>query len=274
MARSDFSLRELKQIRPDPRRILVARQAFRQGTRIISLMAAETQNSMRRSNSNSGRRQLKSSGSGSSRSSAAVGLLDRARHGSKSSLGALLQQYRNYLVVLASMQIERRLQPRVSPSDVVQETMLRAHKNFAQFRGTTEQELLAWLRQILVNNLATFVEQHMLAARRDVRREISMERIGAALEQSTILLAALIPATTKSPSMAVQQREEAVVLADRLAQLPEDYREVLVLRNMKGLAFEEIAQRIDRSVGATRMLWLRAIEKLRSVYRKEESSEA
>jgi RNA polymerase sigma-70 factor (ECF subfamily) len=196
-------------------------------------------------------------------------LIDRARHGSRSSLGHLLQQYRNYLVVLAATQIERRLQPRVSPSDVVQETMLRAHKNFGQFRGTTEQELLAWLRQILVNNLAKFVEQHMLAARRDVRREVSIERLGAALEQSTIQLAALLPDAEKTPSMAVEQREEAVVLADRLSQLPADYREVLVLRNLQGLPFEEVAAKIERSVGATRMLWLRAIEKLRAVYRKD-----
>jgi len=216
----------------------------------------------------------KSSASNSSQVSSANALIGRARLGSKSSLGSLLQQYRNYLVVLASMQIDKRLQPRVSPSDVVQETMLRAHKNFGQFRGTTEPELLAWLRQILVNNLAKFVEQHMLAARRDVRREVSIERIGAALEHSTIQLAQLVPAANKSPSMAVQQREEAVVLADRLAQLSEDYREVLVLRNLQGLPFEEVARRIDRSVGATRMLWLRAIEKLRSVYRKNESSEA
>jgi RNA polymerase sigma-70 factor (ECF subfamily) len=181
----------------------------------------------------------------------------------------LLQQYRNYLVVLAATQIEKRLQPRVSPSDVVQETMLRAHKNFGQFRGTTEQELLAWLRQILVNNLAKFVEQHMLAARRDVRREVSIERLGAALEQSTIQLAALLPDAEKTPSMAVEQREEAVVLADRLSQLPADYREVLVLRNLQGLPFEEVAAKIERSVGATRMLWLRAIEKLRAVYRKD-----
>lgn len=201
-------------------------------------------------------------------------LIKRARRGSKSSLGSLLEQYRNYLVVLAATQIEKRLQPRVSPSDVVQETMLRAHKNFAQFRGTTEQELLAWLRQILVNNLARFVEQHMLAARRDVRREVSIERLGVALEQSTIQLAALVPAQGKSPSMAVQQREEAVVLADRMAHLPDDYREVLVLRNLQGLPFDEVAHRIGRSVGATRMLWLRAIEKLRSVYRKDPPSEA
>src|SRR5262245_12295685 len=201
-------------------------------------------------------------------------LINPARRSSKRSLGSLLDQYRNYFIVLAATQIEKRIQPRVSPSDVVQETMLRAHKNFGQFRGTTEQELLAWLRQILVNNLAKFVEQHMLAARRDVRREVSIERLGAALEQSTVQLAALLPGDSKSPSMAVQQREEAVVLADRLAQLPKSYREVLVLRNLQALPFEDVAQRIGRSVGATRMLWLRAIEKLRAVYRSEERSEA
>jgi RNA polymerase sigma-70 factor (ECF subfamily) len=207
-------------------------------------------------------------------SASAVSLLRRAQHGSRSSLGSLLEQYRNYLAILASAQIEKRLQARVSPSDVVQETMLRASQRFAQFRGTTEREFLAWLRQILVNNLAKFVEQHMLAARRDVRREISIERLGASVEQSTIQLAALVPAGGKSPSMAFQQREEAVMLADRLAQLPDDYREVLVLRNLQGLPFEQIAQRIGRSVGASRMLWLRAIDKLRAVYRKEEPSEA
>jgi RNA polymerase sigma-70 factor, ECF subfamily len=194
-----------------------------------------------------------------------------ARRGSGTSIGQLLQLYRNYLTVLATTQIEKRLQPRLSPSDVVQETMLRAAKNFGQFRGATEQELVAWLRQILVNNLAKFVEQHVLAARRDVRREVSIERLGAALERSTIQLAALLPAAGKSPSKAVQQREEAVVLADRLAQLPDDYREVLVLRNLQGLPFEEVAERMERSVGAVRMLWLRAIEKLRLVYRSEES---
>jgi RNA polymerase sigma-70 factor, ECF subfamily len=240
----------------------------------MQLMSIALENAMKSSRpQNEPQRPAQSSASIASNPGSAQELLNRARRGSKSSLGTLLQQYRNYLVVLASMQIEKRLQPRVSPSDVVQETMLRAHKHFGQFRGTTEQELLAWLRQILVNNLAKFVEQHMLAARRDVRREVSMERIGAALEHSTIQLAALVPAATKSPSMAVQQREEAVVLADRLAMLPEDYREVLVLRNLRGLPFDEIARQIGRSIGATRMLWLRAIEKLRSVYRKEDSSE-
>jgi RNA polymerase sigma-70 factor (ECF subfamily) len=201
-------------------------------------------------------------------------LISDARRGDKSSIGVLLEQYHNYLLVLASTQLENRLQPRVSPSDVVQETMLRAHKNFAQFRGHSEGELIAWLRQILVNNLAKFVEQHVLAARRDVRREVSIQRLGAALEQSTVQLAVLLPADNKSPSLAVQEREEAVILANRLAQLPPSYREVLMLRNLQQLPFEVVAERIGRSVGATRMLWLRAIEKLRAVYEEEESSEA
>jgi RNA polymerase sigma-70 factor (ECF subfamily) len=236
-------------------------------------MTTKIVESMKISDSKSGQRRSDKLSAGSSSLSRANTLISRARRGSKSSLGSLLEQYRNYLIVLAATQIEKRLQPRVSPSDVVQETMLKAHKNFGQFRGTTEQELLAWLRQILVNNLARFVEQHMLAARRDVRREVSIERLGVALEQSTIQLAALVPSQGKSPSMAVQQREEAVVLADRMAQLPVDYREVLVLRNLQGLPFEDVATRIGRSVGATRMLWLRAIEKLRTVYRNDDSSE-
>lgn len=200
-------------------------------------------------------------------------LIEQARQGDRTSIGALLHQYRNYLTVLASSQIDKRLLPRVSPSDVIQETMLRAHKNFPQFRGRTEQEMLAWLRQILINNLATFVEQHMLAARRDVRREVSMDRLVASLEQSTVRLAALLPAPGKTPSIVVQHREESVQLADRMAQLPPDYQEVLVLRNLQQLPFEEISKQLNRSVGATRMLWLRALEKLRSIYEKEEPSD-
>jgi RNA polymerase sigma-70 factor, ECF subfamily len=201
-------------------------------------------------------------------------LLLGAREGDGESIGELLQHYRNYLMLLATTQIERRLQPRVSPSDIVQETMLRAHRHFAQFRGQTERELLAWLRQILVTNLARFVERYMLAAKRDIRREISIERVEAALAESSSKLNLSVGAAGQTPSAIAQHREEAVVLADRLTQLPSRYRDVLVLRNIEGLTFEEAAARLDRPVGATRMLWLRAIKKLRALYRKAEEHEA
>ena len=197
-------------------------------------------------------------------------LIGSARGGDLVSLGELLQLFRNYLSVLASSQIDKRLRPRVSPSDIVQETMLKAHRAFGDFRGSSERELLVWLRQILVNNLATFVEQHVIAAKRDIRREVPLEKLGASLEQSTLMLASILPVNASTPSYSVQRREDAVLLANRIAALPEDYGEVLVLRNLRGLAFGEISQIMNRSEGAARMLWLRAIEKLREVYQEEQ----
>lgn len=207
---------------------------------------------------------------GSCRSDVAS-LLSSAREGDRQSIGELLQQYRNYLMLLAMTQIEKRLQPLVSPSDVVQETMLRAHHHFAQFHGQSERELLAWLRQILLTNLARFVERHVLTAKRDIRREVSLEQMQRALNESTSQFKSLLHADGQTPSGEAQQHEEAAILAERLAQLPPLYREVLVLRNIQGRSFEEIAARMERSLGATRMLWLRALDKLRAAYRRAES---
>ena len=192
-------------------------------------------------------------------------LLRSARAGRPECLGQLLQLYRNYLKLLAATQIDERLRARVSPSDVVQETLLEAHRDFCQFRGRTGPEFLAWLRQILINNLMRLVERHVLAQKRDVRREVSLDRIAAALERSTARLEAVLADQGASPSSSVQRREYAIVLADCLVELPPDYREVLVLRHLKGLRFSEVAERMDRSAGAARMLWLRAIERLRDV---------
>ncbi len=190
-------------------------------------------------------------------------LLAQARAGKRECLGQLLQLYSNYLKLLAGTQIDDKLRARCSPSDVVQETFCEAHRDFHQFRGHSMPEFLAWIRRILVNNLSRVVEKHMLAEKRDVRREASFPGIEAALERSTARLESILVDQGASPSSDVQRREDAVILADQLAELPEDYRDVLVLRHLEGLSFSEVAQRMDRSPGAVRMLWLRAIEKLR-----------
>ncbi len=190
-------------------------------------------------------------------------LLDRAQAGSVECLGALLQLYTNYLKLLVLAQLENNLRVRVSPSDVVQETFFEAHRDFVQFRGKTSGEFLAWLRRILVNNLCRVVEQHVLAEKRDVRREVSMERLASALEQSTARLEAVLPDPGSSPSAGAHRREMEIVLADQLAELPTDYRDVIVLRHIEALPFEEVARRMERSSGAVRMLWLRAVKSLR-----------
>ena len=180
-------------------------------------------------------------------------------------MGELLQTYRNYLTILATIQLDRKLRRRLNPSDLVQETMLAAHQDFAKFRGTSEPELLAWLRQVLINCLHHAFETHLRAKKRDVRREVSIDEIGAAMDRSAAGLAHLLVDRGGSPSACLRQRERAVAVADQLARLEPDYREVIVLRNLQGLPFEEIAQRMERSRGAVRMLWLRAIDRFKQV---------
>jgi RNA polymerase sigma-70 factor (ECF subfamily) len=171
--------------------------------------------------------------------------------------------YSNYLKLLVTAQLDDRLRGRVSPSDIVQESFCEAHRDFSQFRGQTAGEFVVWLRRIVVNNILRTVEQHMLAEKRDVRREVSMEEIGRRLEQSTVRLETLLAVEDASPSGYAVQREDEIRLADTLAQLPADYREVIILRHIEGLPFDDVGKRMQRSAGAVRMLWLRALKLLR-----------
>jgi RNA polymerase sigma-70 factor (ECF subfamily) len=197
-------------------------------------------------------------------------LLAHARAGLVEQLGQLLQLYRNYLTILATTQIDRKLRTRVSPSDVVQEAMLMAHRDFTQYRGRSEREFLAWLRQILIHTLHRVIDTHVRAKKRTVRCEVSLEQIGERFDQSAAnLLSALID-PGPSPSAGPRAREAVVALADQLGKLPPHYRDVLVLRNLQGLGFEEVAQRLDKSVGAVRMIWLRAMEKFKQSYESGE----
>jgi RNA polymerase sigma-70 factor (ECF subfamily) len=196
-------------------------------------------------------------------------LLAQARQGDSACLGALLSLYRNYLHLLARTQIDLHLQGRASPSDVVQETFLQACANFGQFRGGSEQELLAWLRRILVNTLARLVEKQVKAHKRDVRREVSVERWRQHLEDSAAAFEAALVSPHSSPSAQVERRELAALVADQLARLPAHYREVIVLRNLEGLSFDAVARRLKRTAGAVRILWLRALDRLRQLQTSE-----
>ena len=133
--------------------------------------------------------------------------------------------------------------------------MVVAYRKFEQFRGTTEPELAAWLRRIFVRKLADQIKQHR-AQRRDLRREVSLE---AALGHSSQNVEQALVASLGSPSSQAIHREEAVLLADALARLPSDYREVLIMRHVERLPVDQIAERMGRSEAAVRKLWVRAL---------------
>jgi RNA polymerase sigma-70 factor (ECF subfamily) len=187
-------------------------------------------------------------------------LLHQARAGDAPTLGRLLELYRAYLVVLARVQIGRRLQGKVDASDLVQEAFLGAYRDFPQFRGTTEKEFLGWLRQILASLLANLVRHYQGTQRRDVRLERQLTR---ELDQSSQALDRGLVAPQSSPSQQVIGREQSVVLAEALGRLPEEWRELLILRHLEGLTFPEVARRMGRTVDSVKKQWPRALASLR-----------
>jgi RNA polymerase sigma-70 factor (ECF subfamily) len=154
--------------------------------------------------------------------------------------------------------MDRLLLGRLDPSDLIQETLLEAFRDFPHFAGQTQRDLMGWLRKILVRNLADQCKHHKAKAR-DLHRQQSLE---ALIDHSRSTAQEALAGGTSSPSAQASRREEALLLADALARLPADYREVLVLRHWQQLSFKDVADRMQRTSGAVRMLWARALERL------------
>jgi RNA polymerase sigma-70 factor, ECF subfamily len=174
--------------------------------------------------------------------------------------GRLLERFREYLRLLAGMQLGPRLQGKFDPSDVVQQTLLEAYAKRDQFRGG-EMERAAWLRQILAHNLADALRgfgQH----KRDVCRERSLD---VAIQESSARLVAWLAAEQSSPSQRAQRHEEEVRLAEALAELPEDNREALVLHYCEGLPLVAVAGQMGRTTASVAGILKRGLKRLREL---------
>jgi RNA polymerase sigma-70 factor (ECF subfamily) len=187
-------------------------------------------------------------------------LLVRARQ--QGEVGPLVDVYRGYLKTLARVQLGGRLPQKLDASDVVQEVLLRVHRRFQQFQGTTEQEFLAWLRKVLASVISNLLRQFYGTR----RRAVTVERvIGRQLDEASHVLNRALLDSEPSPSEQLVRKERAVLLADALERLPEDYRDVILLRHVEQLTFPEIAARMKRSVDSVKKLWPRALARLRQL---------
>lgn len=185
--------------------------------------------------------------------------LGQARAGSSEALGRLLEECRQYLLLIANEELPSDLRAKVGASDLVQETFLRAKDHLVQFRGTTPEEWFVWLRRILLNHLANWTRQYRDTAKRELGRELALA--DTPLGQLRDVLAA----EDESPSAQLAAREERDEVDRALAKLPEHYRLAVLWRNRNNLSFEEIGQRLGRSEQAARKLWVRAIEQLQDL---------
>jgi RNA polymerase sigma-70 factor (ECF subfamily) len=173
--------------------------------------------------------------------------LSAAREGSGEALGRLLEACRNYLRLVAERELDPSLRGKGGVSDLVQETLFEAVRDFERFHGSTEAELLAWLRRLLLNNLVSFTRLYRQTGKRQVEREVPLSDPSA-------------HSLTPSGHAMVNEQSEAIRTA--LGRLPEEYRRVLRLRYEEGQPFEQIGAAMGLSSNAARKLWVRAVKRL------------
>jgi RNA polymerase sigma-70 factor, ECF subfamily len=182
--------------------------------------------------------------------------LKEAREGDAEVLGRALESCRDYLLLIAARGLDAELNAKGGASDVVQETLLGACRDFARFHGHSRDELMAWLCKILQNNLAVLRRRY----RGTLKRQLSLEVSNSAKADGSAQPGLAWHGET--PSMHAARHEQAEALMTALDRLPEDYRRVVLWYQYDRLTFEEIGQRLGRSAEAARKLWSRALMRL------------
>jgi RNA polymerase sigma-70 factor (ECF subfamily) len=185
--------------------------------------------------------------------------------GKAEALNRPLEEYRDYLQLLARLQLGTRLQSKLDSSDIVQQTLLKAHEKRDQFHGQSEAERTAWLRQILATTLADALRKFG-ASSRDVNLERSLE---SALDDSSARIEGWLADHHSSPSQQSQRKEQSLRLAEALAQLPEDQRRAVELHHLQGCSLVEVGAQMQRSKRAVAGLLYRGLDRLRQLLGSE-----
>ena len=188
-----------------------------------------------------------------------AGDIAAARQGCEAALNRLFTACRSYLLMVANQVLPHELRQKAGASDVVQETLLQVKKNFDRFQGTSERELMAWLRGVLMNNVQEITRRFLKTEMREIQREVSLDQGLSGAEGDY-----LIDNMVHSPGSQVVATEEAARLSAALARLPAEYRQVIRLRNWEERSFVEIGESLGRSADSARKLWARAIKQLKS----------
>ena len=177
-------------------------------------------------------------------------------------------RYRAYLQILARAGLQQRLRVKVDPSDLVQQTLVQAVESLDDFRGTTDAEMLGWLRRILVNRIAQTARE-FARDKRDVSREIDIQK---SVDSSAMSIERLARANDTSPSDRLIKAELILKVAEALERLPEGQRQAIVLHHWQGLPVSGVAKKMDRTTTAVAGLLKRGLKNVRNVLRAADES--
>ena len=185
-------------------------------------------------------------------------VIDAARGGSRTAFGQLAERCRAYLLHVANQELGDDLRAKLGASDLVQETLLQGQQAVERFRGQTEDELRAWLRQILLHNLARSHRFYRVAAKRDVAREQPLDQ-----RYGDGRLGQELPVDLSTPSEVLIAAERVLALRQAIERLSPLHRQVIILRNVEHHSFAKISLLMARSPEAASKLWTRAVRSLR-----------
>ena len=191
-------------------------------------------------------------------------LIIAARGGCSGSVGRLAERYRRYLLHVANESLSPALRAKVGASDIVQETLLHFQQRFDRFEGTSEEELLAWLRRILYFRTLQVARRYGSTEARDVRRELSI------VELSHSGRAAPIVDSAPTPCTELVAKEQLANLEAAMAALPRESQQLIRLRNVERRSFREIGELLGCSPDAARKRWVRALAQLRGAMNEYE----
>jgi RNA polymerase sigma-70 factor (ECF subfamily) len=193
-------------------------------------------------------------------------LLDRARDGCRLSLGELLERCRKYLLFQSRRQARGHLNPKAAPSDLVQDTLLEAVRDFPRFRGKSRKEFLGWIFSMLTNNLQNLRRAYGAGTKRELAGEVRLD-----LQQPQGPLKKRLVSHARSPSSVAIHKEEETAAHRVLAEMPESYRTILQLRMVQRLPFKVIAHRLGSTPQALRQVWRRAVRHLAAALQEQKS---
>ena len=181
-----------------------------------------------------------------------IALIQAARDGDDAALNEIWRELRTYLLIFADQRLDEGLRGKLDASDVVQQSLLEAHRDFSEFRGQNESELKSWISRLVVHNLSDAGRRFRQSQQRDVAKEVT-------LSAETELTVAR---KESSASSIVRRRETDDELLRAVAELPERSQQIVELRHRLGLSHTEIGRELGMTEAAARKLWSRIVEEL------------
>lgn len=188
-------------------------------------------------------------------------LVEAARCGCDEALGEIITRLREYLLLVASGQMQGGLQAKFGASDIVQNSLLDAQRGIDEFNGTTEAEMRAWLKQIVIHNFIDEQRRYTDTQSRNLERERSLETMGSA---------PVLGSSDDTGSKAMRVSEERQRLSNALQRLSPRQQRVIEARRRFGYSYQEIADQLEITEAAARKLWSRAIKQLKEHLTEEE----